>query len=280
MTDAQPIDQPDDTAPAETFSGAPDQSPKDPTMVYKAVIVGLVLVVVVLGGLLAMRPGTPAAVPAPAATSTPPATPAPDQPAPQPSIDPQQVAEMERFMVEDLPRRIEGDPLAMGNIDAPVVLTEWADYRCPFCSVWAEDVLPGLQRYIDDGTLRVEFRDLAIFGDESIKAATAARAAGEQGQFFEFSHELFSALPNEGHPDIPDELVYGIVADLGLDRAAFEADWADPAHREAVVADSAEANRFRVTSTPSFVIGSQFVSGAQPLSTFEQIIEEQLALHG
>lgn len=270
-----------DAAAPDTAPAVPPQ-PSDPTTVYKAIIVGLVLVSVALGGLLATRWNqTPAAAPAPAPTVTVTVTaPGAEQGVPaQPTPDPQQVAEVEAFLLNDLPRRTEGDPLAMGAVDAPVVLTEWADYRCPFCSVWAEQVLPGLQPYIDDGRLRVEFRDLAIFGEESVKAATAARAAGVQGRYFEFAHELYSALPDQGHPDIPDDLVLGIVEDLGLDVAKFQTDWADPVHEQAVLSDSQEASGLGVGSTPSFVIGSQFVSGAQPLETFQQIIDEQLALH-
>lgn len=270
-----------DAAAPDTAPAVPPQ-PSDPTTVYKAIIVGLVLVSVALGGLLATRWNqTPAAAPAPAPTVTVTVTaPGAEQGVPaQPTPDPQQVAEVEAFLLNDLPRRTEGDPLAMGAVDAPVVLTEWADYRCPFCSVWAEQVLPGLQPYIDDGRLRVEFRDLAIFGEESVKAATAARAAGVQGRYFEFAHELYSALPDQGHPDIPDDLVLGIVEDLGLDVAKFQTDWADPVHEQAVLSDSQEASGLGVGSTPSFVIGNQFVSGAQPLETFQQIIDEQLALH-
>ena len=124
-------------------------------------------------------------------------------------------------------------------------LTEWADTGARSVRCGRRDVLPGLQKYVDDGTLRVEFRDLAIFGEESIKAATAARAAGEQGTS-EFQHALFVALPNQGHPDIPDELVLGIVANLGMDVEKFTADWADPTHREGVLADSAEAQGFGI----------------------------------
>lgn len=266
------------------MSDLPPEEPKrDPSLIYKGIIVALVLAVLVMGALLSMQGREPAAVPIqPSAAPSTEAAPLTDEPSPpqQAQPDPQQQAEIERFMLEDLPRRADGDPLAMGAVDAPVVLTEWADYRCPFCSVWAEQVLPGLQPRIDDGTLRVEFRDMALFGEESIKAATAARAAGEQGKFFEFSHELFSALPDSGHPDIPDELVLGIVADLGLDVERFSTQWADPAHREAVLADTQEGQALGVSSTPSFVIGTQFVSGAQPLATFEQIIDEQLAQHG
>lgn len=191
-----------------------------------------------------------------------------------------QQADYERWVTEEFPRRMEGDPMAMGALDAPVVLTEWADYRCPFCSVFAEETLPLLQKYVDDGTLRVEFRDLALFGDESIKAATAARAAGLQGKFFEFQHAIFAATPNEGHPDIPDELVMGIVADLGLDPVQFEEDWKQPALQQAVLNDSQEAQDMGVTATPAFVVGTQFFTGAQPIAEFERIIEQEAAKLG
>lgn len=189
-------------------------------------------------------------------------------------------ADYEKWVTEEFPRRTEGDPMAMGVLDAPVVLTEWADYRCPFCSVFAEETLPLLQKYVDDGTLRVEFRDLALFGDESIKAATAARAAGQQGKFFEFQHAIFAATPNQGHPDIPDELVIGIVADLGLDPAQFEQDWKQPALEQAVLADSQEAQGMGVSATPAFVVGTQFFTGAQPIEEFERIIEQEAAKLG
>lgn len=247
-----------------------------PARTYKVAIVALLVVIVVLVGVIAqMQRSTSQAGPGPSVGSSAPAAVATD--ATQKSDE---QVKLESFLVNDFPRREEGDPLAMGNPDAKVVLTEWSDFRCPFCSVWAEDTLPALQPLLDDGTLRIEFRDLAIFGDESVKAATAARAAGEQDRFFEFSHALFTALPNEGHPDIPDDLVMGIVDDLGLDAQRFTADWADPAHKEAVLADSQEAQSMGVSSTPSFVIGGQFVSGALPLADFQKIIAEQAALVG
>lgn len=101
-----------------------------------------------------------------------------------------------------------------------------------------------------------------------------------QGHYFEFAHELFVALPNEGHPDIPDELVFGIVEQLGLDLEQFKTDWADPAHQEAVLADSQEAQSMGISSTPSFVIGSQFVAGALPIEEFQEIIRQQAGLAG
>ena len=239
----------------------------------KWLVVVMAAVIVLLLALLSQQQASPKAGPAPApAPSASATTPA------GPTADPSEEAARKDFLLS-LPRREASDPLALGAVDAPVVLTEWADYRCPFCSVWAEETLPQLQPLIDDGTLRVEFRDLAIFGDESIKAATAARAAGEQGAYFAFQHALFVALPNQGHPDIPDDLVHDIVTDLGLDLDQFTTDWADPAHAAAVQADSLEAQQLGLTSTPAFVIGTEFLAGAQPLEVFQQVIAEQAALH-
>lgn len=211
--------------------------------------------------------------PTPAVSSSPDAPPSPGGGSTSASPN----VELGTFLRDQLPRRVDGDPMAKGAVDAPVVLTEWADYRCPYCSLWAEQTLPQLQPLIDAGTLRVEFRDLAIFGDESVKAATAARAAGRQGKYFEFQYALFAALPDAGHPDIGDDLIYGIVEDLGLDAQQFTADWADPALADAVAADSAEAQHLGISSTPSFVVGSQFLAGAYPLDVFETLIDEELA---
>ena len=89
-----------------------------------------------------------------------------------------------------------GDPMAIGAIDAPVVLSEWVDFRCPFCAVFSRDVLPQLvQEYVDAGKVRIEVHDVAFFGDESLRAAVAARAAGEQGKYFEFLGAVYEAAP-------------------------------------------------------------------------------------
>src|SRR5665811_161418 len=88
----------------------------------------------------------------------------------------------------DTSRRIDGDPTALGDTDAPVVLVEYSDYRCPFCAVFARETLPVLiDEYVESGQVRIEWRDLTVFGQQSIEAAIAGRAAGAQGLFWEFN---------------------------------------------------------------------------------------------
>ena len=48
-----------------------------------------------------------------------------------------------------------------------------------------------VQRYVNDGRLRLEWRDFPYLGRESRRAAVAARAAQEQGRFWEYHDVLF-----------------------------------------------------------------------------------------
>src|SRR5690625_3658809 len=63
-------------------------------------------------------------------------------------------------------RRDADDPMAIGDVDAPVVMTEWIDLRCPYCAVFSRDTLPVLiEEYVETGKVRIEFHDVAFFGE-------------------------------------------------------------------------------------------------------------------
>ncbi|GAB3711123.1 DsbA family protein [Mariniluteicoccus flavus] len=207
----------------------------------------------------------PAAPGAPAATTQPGA----DTPAARPSQDPK-VTEF----LKTLPRRTPNDPTAKGRPDAKVVLIEWSDYRCPFCAVWAKRTMPELQRYVDDGTLRIEYRDLPLFGEQSLNVAVAARAAGRQGKFWDYSNAVFAAAPGSGHPNIGPAEIQTFARTAGVpDLARFTADLADPQLKDQVLADGQQAQQMGITGTPFFVVGTTPINGAQPTATFVQAIE-------
>ncbi|SDS49279.1 DsbA family protein [Microterricola viridarii] len=181
--------------------------------------------------------------------------------------------------VPDLARRIDGDPTALGAVDAPVVMIEYADYRCPFCSLFARDTMPKImEQYLADGTLRIEWRDLPIFGEQSVQTAIAARAAGDQGLFWEYNAAVAAAAPERGHPDIDRAMLIGFAEQVGVpDLAAFELGLDSETHRAAVQADLQEAQSIGATSTPLFLIGDEGIAGAHPLETFQDVIERQAA---
>ncbi|AZZ49875.1 disulfide bond formation protein [Rathayibacter rathayi] len=176
-------------------------------------------------------------------------------------------------------RRDAADPAAIGALDAPVVLTEWTDLRCPFCAQFGRETLPTLvHEYVDTGKVRIEFRDVAFFGEQSDQASVAARAAGRQGLFAAYLDTVFRAAPESGHPDLPREKLLDFARDAQVpDLARFEADLDDPALLAAVKQDTVDAQRLGATSVPFFAASGTAVSGAQPIERFRTFLDAALA---
>lgn len=177
-----------------------------------------------------------------------------------------------------LARRIPGDPLAQGSPDAPVVLIMWEDFQCPFCARFAQETEPVLvDRFVEDGTLRLEWRDFPYFGEQSVQAARAARAAGEQDAFWGF-HDALYALgfpPNSGQ--LTDEVLIGIAGELGLDVERFTTTMQSQAVLDAVTADFQEGQQLGISGTPAFLVNGRPIMGAQPTDTFVAAIEKAAA---
>lgn len=188
---------------------------------------------------------------------------------------PQQAAPQQESPLAKLARRAPDDPLALGKPDAPVVMLNYSDFRCPFCAKFARDIEPELiKRYVDSGALRIEWRDFPIFGEESLGAAKAGRAAAAQGKFWEFLGAVYRDAPEKGHPSLPHDTLVDYAKQVGItDIAKFEADMNDPATMESIRADAIEGSQIGVSSTPTFLVNGEPILGAQPLDQFVQTIE-------
>lgn len=178
-----------------------------------------------------------------------------------------------------LARRDAEAVTAIGDEDADLVLIEYSDYRCPFCGKFARDTMPVLlEEYVETGRIRFEWRDFPVFGEESMKGAMAARAAGEQGLYWEYHDAMYADAPERGHLEITDEKIRAWAKEVGVpDMEQFTKDLDDPELRKKVDADTAEAREIGATGTPTFVLGGQIMVGAQPLEAFRDLIDEQLA---
>ncbi|MBC9719091.1 thioredoxin domain-containing protein [Streptomyces sp. TRM66268-LWL] len=176
-----------------------------------------------------------------------------------------------------LARRDAKDPLAQGRADAPVVLIEYADFRCGFCGKFARDTEPDLvKKYVDAGKLRIEWRNFPIFGEESEAAARGAWAAGQQGKFWEFHAAAYEEGAKE--KGFGDDRLKALARQAGVaDVDCFVRDVASEDARKAVSRDQEEAYGLGATSTPSFLINGRPIAGAQPAETFTQAIDAALA---
>ncbi len=180
-----------------------------------------------------------------------------------------------------LARRTPGDPVALGKEDAPVVIIEYSEFQCPFCGKFARDTEPALiEQYVEDGTLRIEWRDFPYLGPESTTAAQGGRAAAAQNSFWAFHDEMYADQlpPNSGNID--EDYLAGIAGKLGLDVEQFRTDMSSRATEQAIAEDFSEGQAIGVTGTPAFVINGVPVIGAQPTEVFEKTIEQAAAEAG
>ncbi|PBC85165.1 MULTISPECIES: thioredoxin domain-containing protein [unclassified Streptomyces] len=174
-------------------------------------------------------------------------------------------------------RREDGDPLAVGRKDAPVVLVEYADYQCSFCGRFTRETQPGLiKKFVDAGTLRIEFRNFTVFGADSERAARASWAAGQQGKFWQLHDELY-AKTRKGKALAEDKLVE-LARSSGVDDIdKFRSDMKSEDAERALKKDQTEGYQLGVQSTPSFLVNGRPVAGAQPAEVFAQAIKDAAA---
>lgn len=179
-----------------------------------------------------------------------------------------------------LERRIDGDPQALGPIDAPIALIVYSDYQCPYCARWTSDTLPEMATYADAGDLRIEWRDLNVFGPVSERAARAAHAAGEQGHYWAFHNALFADGEHRGERGLTEEALIELAVEMKLDSARFRADMNSHAARSTTAINAEEGLSIGLTSTPAFILDGQPMIGAQPTSVFVDAVEAALASRG
>lgn len=167
---------------------------------------------------------------------------------------------------------VTDDESIWGTKDAPIVLVEYSDFECPYCSNHAETIDQIKDVYGDKVT--VIFRHFPLsFHANAQKAAESAECAGEQGKFWEMHDKLFEMNVNQ---NMSVANFKSAAAGLGLDTGKFDSCLDSGQMAQKVSKDMAGAQQAGVSGTPGTFINGQLVSGALPFEQFEQIFEQIL----
>ncbi len=168
---------------------------------------------------------------------------------------------------------IKGDP------NAPITIVEYSDYECPYCQRHFLQTMPQLQQYIDDGTVLYVFKDfpLSMIHPQALKAAEAARCAGEQDAYWEMHDKLFEAQQEWAGQADAVERFKGYAGALELDQAEFDTCLDSGKFQAVVEANLQEGAGYGVRGTPGFYINRTPLPGAYPFEAFQQLIEAELA---
>lgn len=167
-----------------------------------------------------------------------------------------------------LPHGIEpGGGHYLGAPKAPVVITEFSDYECPYCRQAHAQLRTLLERYPNQ--LRLVHRHYPL--DQSCNttlsgpmhknacfAAAIAECAGLQNRFWEANDYLFPEA-RMLHARSNAE----IARDLGLDLPALETCLKDRGPRSVAI-DLDEGNRLGIQGTPTFVVEGKTFMGSLP----------------
>ena len=169
---------------------------------------------------------------------------------------------------------------SIGAADAPVVMIEFTDFQCPYCSRHFAETFPQIVTdYVDSGQVRYVFMDfpLTSIHPQAPLAAEAARCAGDQDAYLEMHRALFERQGDWSGRDDAGEVFVGLAGELGLDEATFRQCLESGRHTAAVQTDLDQGIGLGINGTPAFFLNGNFISGAQPFSVFQGAIDSLLA---
>jgi protein-disulfide isomerase len=177
----------------------------------------------------------------------------------RPQVDPNKVYEIP-----------VGSSYVRGPKDAPVTITMFSDFQCPFCAQATPIVDEVLKAYPKDVNFVMKQFPLRQIHPQADPAARAALAAGKQGKFWEMHDELY-----KNSRSLSPESMKGMAEKLGLDVAKWEADMNSDALKQQVDAELALGQKVDVRGTPSFFINGKIAQN-RSVEGFKAQVEEEL----
>ena len=170
----------------------------------------------------------------------------------------------------------------IGNAKAPVVVTYWSDYQCPYCRVEEENVLSRLiKEYVETGKVKVEFKEVTFIGPDSQTADLAGRAVWEvaPNKFFQWYKTILSHQGAENSGWASKDNIIALtrtVAGIDADAVARLMTEHAGAYQKSIDANRAEAAAKGVVRVPAAIIGTQLILNAQPYIWYKTAIDNTL----
>ncbi len=166
--------------------------------------------------------------------------------------------------------------MTLGAADAPVTTIEYASMTCPHCAAFHGTTYKALKtKYIDTGKVKFIFREFPLDG-LALRASMLARCAGKE-RFFPMVDVLFAQQMNWSRAPDPIAALAKIGRLGGVGPARFEACMKDQSLYDVVLNNRlAGEKKHEISSTPSFVINGDKVSGNRTIEDFDRILAKLL----
>jgi protein-disulfide isomerase len=168
------------------------------------------------------------------------------------------------------------DDLYLGKADAKLTIIEYASLSCPHCAKFNKDVLPKIKEaYIDKGLVRWIYRDYPL-NRPAFQASILAHCTSPI-RFFSLVDTLFQSQDYWLGQAQPLTALKQIGASLGIDEKSYDACLTDEALKKKILERAQDADtRYKVNSTPTFVIKGKAHAGEMPYEDFKKLIDQAL----
>jgi protein-disulfide isomerase len=156
-----------------------------------------------------------------------------------------------------------------GAENAPVTITIFDDFQCPYCARLVPTLDQVLAAYPTQ--VRMVYKHFPLSMHKFAKAAAIASiAARNQGKFWPLHDKLFA-----NYNKLNDALIRELAESVGLDMVRFDKDMADPALQREVAADTQLGTQAGVRGTPAVYINGKQLKD-RSLKGFKQMINSEL----
>ena len=165
-----------------------------------------------------------------------------------------------------------GEAPFVGKKDATVTIVEFSDFQCPFCGRAAETVNLLKKKY--GGKVKIAFKHFPLPMHHDARAvAEASMCVNEQNadKFWTFHDLVF-----KNQDKLDKASLEKLAKDVKVDVKKFTECLDSKKYADYVKKDMEYGEKIGVKSTPTFFVNGQLVSGAVPIETFSEIIDEEL----
>jgi protein-disulfide isomerase len=153
----------------------------------------------------------------------------------------------------------------MGNPNGDITVVEFFDYNCGWCKRAVDEVTKLVKA---DPNVRVVFKELPIFGENSTFAAKAAMASIHQGKYWDFHLALMKER------QVIKANVFRIAENIGLNVTKLNEDMANPAYDVALKETAQIAQSLGIEGTPGFIVDAKVSVGFVPADGLQEMIAE------
>jgi len=168
-----------------------------------------------------------------------------------------------------------------GDRAASVTVTEYLDFGCSACALFANTTLPVLrEEYIESG--RVAWRTVPfVLGSfpNGEAGARAAWCASRQGRFRAYHDALFSQRHRWVRERDPEEALILLAGTVGVEEDPFATCYRSEASEKRVERQTEAAREARIRGTPAFEVRGRLLLGALEPRAFRAVLDQLLA-HG